>query len=151
MPVRIITPSDLASLSRAAADNPRRRQNLNLHGDYADPCQRLFNAVEPGSYIRPHRHSNPPKSECFLAVRGRFVLLLFDDQGRVTDRLKVAPDGPAVAAEVPAGIWHMLIALEPGSVFFEAKPGPYVQRRSRGIQRQMQRLGGPSYLDGCCR
>jgi monofunctional biosynthetic peptidoglycan transglycosylase len=29
-------------------------------------------------------------------------------------------------------------------------PGPYVQRRSRGIQRQMQRLGGPSYLDGCC-
>jgi monofunctional biosynthetic peptidoglycan transglycosylase len=32
-----------------------------------------------------------------------------------------------------------------------AKPGPYVQRRSRGIQRQMQRLGGPSYLDDCCR
>ena len=27
-----------------------------------------------------------------------------------------------------------------------AKPGPYVQRRSRSIQRQMQALGGPAYL-----
>lgn len=27
-----------------------------------------------------------------------------------------------------------------------AKPGPYVQRRSRSIQRQMRALGGPEYL-----
>ena len=27
-----------------------------------------------------------------------------------------------------------------------AKPGPYVQRRSRSIQRQMRALGGPAYL-----
>ena len=126
MPVRIITPSDFASLSRAAASNLRRRQNLNLHDDYDDPCQRLFNAVEPGSYIRPHRHADPPRPECFLAVRGRFMLLLFDDEGQVTSRQAVAPAGPVVAAEVPAGTWHSLVALEPGSVFFEVKPGPYL-------------------------
>lgn len=28
-----------------------------------------------------------------------------------------------------------------------SKPGPYVQRRSRAIQRQMRALGGPGYLD----
>lgn len=28
-----------------------------------------------------------------------------------------------------------------------AKPGPYVQRRSKAIERQMRALGGPGYLD----
>jgi cupin fold WbuC family metalloprotein len=126
MPVQTITPSDLEALSRVAADTPRRRQHLNLHSDYADPCQRLFNAVEPGSYIRPHRHADPPKPEFFLAVCGRFVLLLFDDAGTVTRAVHLAPDGPYVAVDVPAGTWHTIVALEPGSVFFEAKPGPYV-------------------------
>ena len=103
MPLRLITPADLAALSRTAQTNPRRRQHLNLHADYADPCQRLFNAVEPGSYIRPHRHTKPPKPECFVAVRGRFALLLFDDAGQVTERVELAPDGPVVAADLPPG------------------------------------------------
>jgi len=125
MSLHIIDPAALAALSRAALANPRGRQNLNLHGDYADLCQRLFNAVEPGSYIRPHRHSDPPKPECFVVVRGRFALLLFDDAGRVTQRLELAPGGPVVAADLPAGAWHTIVALESGSVFFETKPGPY--------------------------
>lgn len=124
--MRLVTPADLDALSRAAQQDPRRRCNLNLHEDYQDPCQRLFNAVEPGSYIRPHRHTAPPRPECFVAVRGRFVLLLFDDAGTVITTAHLAPDGPEVCAEIPAGTWHCLVALEPGSLFFEAKPGPYV-------------------------
>jgi len=126
MPLRLIDPADLDALSRTALTNPRLRQNLNLHADYADPCQRLFNAVEPESYIRPHRHADPPKPECFLAVRGRFQLLLFDDGGRVTQVVDLAPDGPVVAIDLAAGVWHTIIALEAGSIFFETKPGPYV-------------------------
>lgn len=125
MPLRLITPADLDGLSRAARDVPRRRLNLNLHTDYADPCQRLFNAVEPESYLRPHRHTDPPKPECFIAIRGRFHLLIFDDAGRVTKRIELAPGGPVAAADVPAGDWHAIVALEPGSIFFETKPGPY--------------------------
>ena len=126
MSLHIIDPAALAALSRAARANSRGRQNLNLHGDYAEACQRLFNAVEPGSYIRPHRHTDPPKPECFVAVRGRFQLLLFDDGGKVTERFDLAPDGPVVAIDLPAGVWHTIIALDPGSLFFETKPGPYV-------------------------
>lgn len=126
MSLRLITPTDLDALSRAAQVTPRRRHNLNLHADYADPCQRLFNAVEPESYVRPHRHSDPPKPECFVAVRGRLALLLFDERGVVTQRVALAPQGPVVAAEVPAGAWHAIVAVAPGSIFFETKPGPYV-------------------------
>jgi cupin fold WbuC family metalloprotein len=125
MSARLITPADLDALSREADSNRRRRLNLNLHGDSTDPCQRLFNAVEPGSYIRPHRHSDPPKAESFVAVRGRFTLLLFDDAGKVTERIELAPCGPVAAVDIPAGVWHSILALEPGSIFFEAKPGPY--------------------------
>ena len=27
---------------------------------------------------------------------------------------------------MPAGVWHTFVALEPGSVFFETKAGPWV-------------------------
>jgi cupin fold WbuC family metalloprotein len=125
MPVRLVTPLDLAALCRAAAASPRRRLNLNLHVDYADPCQRLFNAVEPDSYLRPHRHTEPAKPECFVAIRGRFHLLIFDAAGTVSERIELAPSGPVTAADVPPGVWHGVVALEPGSIFFETKPGPY--------------------------
>ena len=126
MRLRLIVPADLDALSRTAQENPRSRQHLNLHADYADPCQRLFNAVEPDSYIRPHRHTDPPKPECFVAVRGRFQLLLFDDTGKVTERIDLTPAGPVVATDLAAGVWHTIVALETGSIFFETKPGPYV-------------------------
>lgn len=32
-----------------------------------------------------------------------------------------------------------------------ARPGPYVQRRSQAIVRQMRYLGGTGYLQACCR
>ena len=125
MPLRLIAPSDLDALSVAAGATPRRRLNLNLHADYADPCQRLFNAVEPDSYLRPHRHTDPPKPECFVVVRGRFHLLIFADDGTVIERVELSPAGPVVAVDVPAGAWHAIVALETGSIFFETKPGPY--------------------------
>ena len=125
MPIRTITPADLDELSRSAALATRRRLNLNLHPDYADPCQRLLNAVEPDSYLRPHRHTEPAKPECFVAVRGRFHLLIFDDAGTIVERIELTPAGPVVVADVPPGAWHAIVALEPGSIFFETKPGPY--------------------------
>lgn len=33
--------------------------------------------------------------------------------------------GPSRALEIPAGTWHTAVALEPGTVLFEIKPGPY--------------------------
>lgn len=44
-----------------------------------------------------------------------------------------------------------LAAVLPNPKKYDAKkPGPYVQRRSRAIERQMQALGGTAYLAECC-
>jgi len=124
-PIKIIDTAMLDQLSLEAQAAPRRRKNLNLHDDYAEPCQRLLNALEPGTYIRPHRHTDPPKPECFLALRGRMALILFHDDGSIARVVRFGADGPVYGIDLPAGVWHAVVALEPGSLFFETKPGPY--------------------------
>lgn len=123
--MKIINQSKLDQLSREAAQSGRRRKNLNMHEDFADPCQRLLNAMEPGTYVRPHRHVDPPRPECFLAVRGRMLLVVFDDLGRVDQLVPFGAGCDAVIIELTGGLWHTLVAMEPGSIFFETKPGPY--------------------------
>ncbi len=122
--MKIISWNDLQSLAARGAESPRGRANLNLHPELSDPVQRFFNAVEPGSYVRPHRHG-PGRWETFVAISGAGAMLTFDDDGTVLHRADLSPAGPHVAAEVPAGVWHTIVALKPGAVFLEIKPGPY--------------------------
>ena len=123
--VKRIQTEALASLSHDAAGSPRRRCNLNLHPELADPVQRLLIAIEPGSYVRPHRHGQPAKWELFVILAGRLAVLVFDAEGRVLERDELAAGGATRIAEIPPGAWHSVAALEPGTVLFEVKPGPY--------------------------
>lgn len=116
----------LEALVRKAKESPRKRMNYNLHSGPEDIVQRLCNAIEPGTYIRPHRHANPASNELFIMLRGSAVLLYFDDAGRVLERAVLSARGPVVAVEIPTPTWHTIASLESGSVFFEVKQGPYV-------------------------
>ena len=122
---RYVTAEGLRGLSAEAAAAPRRRKNLNLH-DMADPVHRLLNALEPGTYIRPHRHAAPPKAETMIGVAGRIGIVFFDEDGAVLETAALSPQGPTIGVDIAPGLFHSLVALEPGSVFFECKPGPYV-------------------------
>lgn len=123
--MKILDQKLFAQVIDAAKNNPRLRQNYNIHQDYADPCQRLLNALEPGTYVRPHRHQTPPKPECFIALRGRLAAVLFVDGGEIEQVVEFGPAGPVHGLDIPAGSWHSIIALAPDSLFFECKPGPY--------------------------
>lgn len=119
--------ADYDLLCRQASDNERRRLHRNIHIDYTDPCQRLFIAMQPGSYVPPHRHTAPAKSETFIVLRGCIGLIFFDDTGQVRNAVEVGPSCAFGLCDIPAGVWHTAIALEPDSVFLEVKPGPYCQ------------------------
>lgn len=116
-----LTDAALDALSRSAQQSPRRRANHNLHGDLADPVQRLAVAMEPDTLVLPHRH--PHTWELLIPLRGRFVVLHFDHQGKVTQRA-VLGEGCA-ALENPADVWHAVLSLDRGGVIFEVKQGPY--------------------------
>lgn len=116
--------SALTELSARAAATPRLRLNRNLH-HMGDPVHRLLNAIEPGSYVRPHRHLSPPKSETVVAVAGAIGVVTFDPHGVVQESIRLEAGGEVFLADIPPDVWHTLLALRPGSVFFETKIGPY--------------------------
>jgi len=113
----------LRELTLSARARDRRRDNLNIHSAHNDPIQRLVIALEPGSYVRPHRHRTDPKWELMTRLSGLAVLLTFDDSGTVRDRVVMDSKSPIV--EIPADTWHTLLAIEPGTLILEVKPGPY--------------------------
>jgi cupin fold WbuC family metalloprotein len=123
--LRIIADAELAALSEGARSSVRLRKNLNIHPVLEDPVQRLFNAMEPGTYVRPHRHARCNGWELMLAVRGAFSLLAFDDAGKVLARADIIAGADAAAVEIPAYTWHAAVVTAPGTVMFEVKPGPY--------------------------
>jgi cupin fold WbuC family metalloprotein len=149
--MKIIDRDRLDQLSQAAAESERRRKNLNLHDEFDDPCQRLFNAIEPGTYIRPHRHLKPPKAESFVTIRGRMALFVFDDDGAVDTVLNIGEGSAVQAVVLPAGIWHSLVSLETGTIFFESSQGPYVPLSDKDFAPWAPAEGSPAvdtYLAG---
>ena len=124
--MKIITRELLQLVSEEAGLAPRLRKNHNLHSSNESRCHRLLNAIEPASYIRPHRHLDPEKDEGFILMRGRLGIILFSDAGEVTETVVLSHDSGNLAADVPHGVFHTAVSMEPGTVFYEAKAGPYV-------------------------
>lgn len=116
---------DLDALTTAARASDRRRRNRNFHAVSSHPAQRLLNAIEPDSYVQPHRHRLADRDETIVMVRGAVGIVVFDEDGRITRTAVLRAGGENVGAHLPANTFHTLVALEPGSVFFEAKAGPY--------------------------
>ncbi len=123
-PVEILTKDLFDRLTEQAAASSRLRTNYNFHA-LSDSFQRMLNVVEPGSYIRPHRHRNPPKGESFIVLRGAIAFFTFGDDGRISEAAVLKPGSEAVGVDIEPGIWHCFAALEHGTVVFEAKNGPY--------------------------
>ena len=121
----------LDTLTAQAQASPRLRMNLDLRNSLEDGSQRMLNAIEPGSVVPIHRHRTT--SEVVVMLRGRAVQYLYDEQGCETDAVLLAAgalDGDGVPGAVPGmtiskGQWHKLVALESGTVIFEAKDGPF--------------------------
>ncbi len=109
-----------------ARRSPRQRKNFNFHDRDDHPCQRLLNAILPQSYIQPHRHLDPDKEEMLVVLRGRLGLVFFDDAGHLVDTALLEAGGERLAANIPPGRFHTLVALDNGAVVFEAKAGPYL-------------------------
>ena len=122
----------LDELTQRAKESPRLRMNLDLRNSPEDGSQRMLNALEPGTVLPIHRHRTT--SEVVVMLRGRAVQYLYDDQGRETDAVLLAAgalEGDGVPGAVPGmtiskGQWHKLVALESGTVIFEAKDGAYL-------------------------
>jgi cupin fold WbuC family metalloprotein len=124
-PVWQATPEVLESLHQAAAASPRRRMILPLHRTQEAPVQRMLNALEPGTYVRPHRHSGEGASESILVLRGELAFFVFAENGEIQSMLHLDATREATMVDVEPGVWHAFLVLSPRTLIFEAKRGPY--------------------------
>jgi len=123
--LQLIDAALLDEVSAEARQSPRGRKNRNFHAADDFPAHRLLNAIEPGSYVVPHRHLDPHKDETLIALRGRLGLVIFDAVGSVLKTSVLATGSGTLGVDIPHGRWHTVLALEPGTVVFEAKAGPF--------------------------
>jgi cupin fold WbuC family metalloprotein len=133
------------AVAAEARQAPRLRRNRNLHAE-PDLVQRFLNVLQPGTYVRPHRHCRPDPGagfECFLVLQGAIGLLLLDEQGRVLGQERLDAAGPLRGIELAQGIFHTLVALQPDTVMFELKQGPYVPTADKDFLTQFPAEGTP--------
>ena len=124
----------LDKLTAQAQASPRLRMNLDLRNSEGDSSQRMLNAIEPGSVVPIHRHQKT--SETVVVLRGRVVEEYYDDLERMcTATYDLAAGGPICALNIPAGQWHTLRALDPGTVILEMKDGAYEAMKEEDVMR----------------
>jgi cupin fold WbuC family metalloprotein len=130
-------------VSEDAKNSPRLRKNLNFHTDYADPVNRMLNALEPGTYIRPHKHESPDKCEVFLILTGKALVIQFDDAGTIMKHAILDHSQGVYGIEIPPRIWHTIIALASRTVVYEVKPGPYAPIDDKNFAPWAPQEGSP--------
>jgi cupin fold WbuC family metalloprotein len=126
--VKLISSGLFETVADRALASPRRRMNHNFHASAEDNPHRFLNVLLRGTYIRPHRHSDPPKAETFLVLEGIAEVILFDDRGVITARHSLGAEtaeGRVWGVDLPPGVWHTILPRTDRAVCFEVKPGPW--------------------------
>jgi cupin fold WbuC family metalloprotein len=126
--VQLISKNLFDTVAEKASASPRRRMNHNFHSGDLDNPHRFLNVLLFGTYVRPHRHLDPPKAESFIVLEGEADVVTFQDDGTVSNRYLLGRDngdGKLWGVDIAPGIWHTIIARSQRVVCFEVKPGPW--------------------------
>ena len=108
----------LDHLTGQAKASPRLRQHFDLRDYSEDESKRILNAIEPGTVIPIHRHTQT--SEEVVILRGRAVEVFYDNTGKETGRYLFVPDSDIPVIHVPMGQYLTCQSLESGMVSIQS-------------------------------
>jgi len=109
----------------ASRKSSRKRIILPIHRKQEALVQRIINFLQPGTYIRPHKHPLPHATETIVMLRGAIRFFTFDDGGNITsDRILDSSPVPGLL-DIEPDTWHSFVVKEPDTILFECKKGPY--------------------------
>ncbi len=137
----VINDDLLQAVIEKAETSPRRRMNYNFHPQLDDPLQRMLNCLEPGTYIQPHKHEDPDKCEAFILLKGKVLVVEFDDEGNIVTHAFLKAGTGTYGAEIAPRVFHTIIPLEEGSVVYEIKNGPYSPLNDKNFARWAPKEG----------
>lgn len=125
--IKCLTQEVLDEVAANSRRNPRGRQNYNFH-DLSEKVQRFVNVLQPGTYVRPHRHLRPDAVngfEFFAVIQGEVGIIILNENGQILHKERVSAAGPTRAIELAEGTVHTLVALAADTAILEFKEGPY--------------------------
>lgn len=143
LPIKRLTQDLLDTIAQQARTSDRQRQNYNFH-ELHERVQRFLNVLQPGTYVRPHRHLRAPDVngfEFFLVLQGAIGMIVLDGDGQVLHTERVSATGETRAIELAEGTYHTLVALEPDTVMLELKEGPYDRTTDKEFLEQFPNEG----------
>ncbi|WP_163998108.1 WbuC family cupin fold metalloprotein [Pyxidicoccus caerfyrddinensis] len=117
----------LLRLCAEATASKRLRTTHCLHAP-TGRVQRMLLALQPGTYVPPHRHPRPPGRDGFellCVVQGALGVLAFEEDGRIHSLHHLRVGGAHWGIELPGRTFHSVVVLEPDTVVLEVKEGPY--------------------------
>ena len=124
-------------------ESPRKRIILPFHKNHDDSLHRMMNVMQPGTYVRPHRHSNPPKAESIVVLRGSLWFITFSDDGELDRSWRLEPGLGDFGVDILPGVFHSFIVTDPDTVIFEVKPGPYAKASDKDFASWAPAEGDP--------
>jgi len=146
----LITTNLIRQAVEASRRSPRKRIILPLHKNPKSSLHRMLNALQPYSYVRPHRHFQPPKAESVIVLQGAMLCFIFSPAGQVEQIYTLAAGSTHFGVDSEPGVYHTFLALEQDTVLFEAKPGPYTQSSDKDFASWAPEEGTPeaeSYME----
>ena len=78
-------------------------------------------------------HLHPAKDESFVILRGKVRVTTHNDDGSIIEGVVLSQESGNYGVDISKGVWHMIEALESGSVIFECKEGPFVEHEEEGV------------------
>ena len=122
--MKLINKELLNSICLQAKENERLRMNYNFHETLDAPAQRLLNSLQPGTNLPVHKHANT--AETYILLQGKLQVLFYNSDKELTDSVILDQKEGKFGIHIPVGQWHTIDVLEPDTVIFEVKDGPYL-------------------------
>ncbi|MEN0051933.1 MAG: WbuC family cupin fold metalloprotein [Bacteroidota bacterium] len=130
-PLTLITEAQIEALLERSRLSPRKRMILPFHKSDNVLLHRMLNAIQPQSYIPPHRHVTSQKSESIILLRGAICYFTFDESGNILEKYHLKAGTLRFGVDTEPSIFHSFIALEEDTVIYEVKNGPYVRETDK--------------------
>ncbi|MFI2743221.1 WbuC family cupin fold metalloprotein [Zhouia sp. PK063] len=122
-----LTQKIVAEAELLSKESPRKRIIYPIHKSDDANTHRMFNVMQPETYIVPHCHISDRKTESVIVLKGSICFFSFDERGNITSKQHIKAGGEVFGVDIEPHVLHTFVVLEENTVIFEVKPGPYTQ------------------------
>lgn len=124
--IKLTSVSLIQETIQKAYKSSRKRAMLIFSKPHST-VQHMLNASVKNTYIQPHKHDDPDKTEILFIIKGRIGVFTFDDSGTILTYTTLDETGEFRMIEIPAKTYHCFVVLSEEAVVHEIIDGPYME------------------------